>query len=99
MYRLSLMLSRIAANFPSKYQPNKMEAAAELTLANQRGMAKIRNNLDIEEYRRVALTGYVVEPETEVPIGGILRLRIAENAEKSLVQFLDRDGIVKGFVA
>ena len=52
----------------------------------------MRNRLDMAEYRRVALTGLVVDPETYVAIGGILRIRVAENAERALVQFLDHIG-------
>ena len=92
IFRLAQLGERIAASFTSSYARNKEERDADLPTELAEEMAAIRNRLDMEEYRRVALTGLVMDPETRVPVGGILRIRIAENAERSLVQFLDRVG-------
>ncbi len=92
IYWLAELSERIAASLPDGYVPNQEESAAELSTATAREMAAIRNGLDMQEFLRVASTGYVVDPENGRPIGGILRLRIARNAERGLVQFLDRIG-------
>ncbi len=92
IYRLALLAERIAANLPSDYKRSKLERDKDVSsdLANE--MARIRHELDLEEYQRLALTGLVVDPETRAPLGGILRIRIAKNAERSLIQYFDRAG-------
>ncbi len=92
IYRLAELSERIAASFPASYVRTKGERDADLRTDLVKEMAGIRNRLDMEEYRRLALTGLVVDPETNVPVGGILRIRVAEQAEKALVQYLDRVG-------
>lgn len=92
IYRLAELGERIAASFPDSYKRNKLERDANLRAGPAEEMAGIRNQLDMAEYRRLALTGLVADPETGLPVGGMLRIRIAENAERALVQYLNRVG-------
>ncbi len=96
IYWLAELSERIAASSPDGYVRNKEERDADLAEEPAEEMAALRNRLDTEEFVRVALTGYVVDPQTQMPIGGILRVRIAQNAERALVQFLDRIGQREG---
>jgi len=95
-YRLAELGERIAKNFPDIYARNQEEIDAEVPTSMYKEMAAIRLKLDLEEYRRLALTGLIVNPETTQPIGGMLRIRIAQQAEQALIQYLKRTGKAAG---
>lgn len=57
-----------------------------------------RQKADIEEYRRLARNGLMVDPSSREPIEGALRSQMAEDAERALADHLRRRVSQPGFM-
>ena len=57
-------------------------------ISDETFLALARRDMELAEYRRVALDGLIVDPETNQPVTGLIRVEVSSNAEKNLAEYL-----------
>ncbi|MFH1489244.1 MAG: hypothetical protein ABII06_10090 [Pseudomonadota bacterium] len=85
--RLVMVLRELADRIVS-LDVNNVIVPRDVDPSTARFLVKVERDVALEEYRRIAAQGYIIDPETNRPIKNKIRTEAAAYIERNLVEYL-----------